>query len=80
MTDVERTVFEILRNTSQQPDLNITRSTKIESLQLDSVDNLEVIMKLEEFFGIDFDTAKITRLVSVGDLINLVDETQSETK
>ena len=48
-------------------------------LGLDSLAVVESVMLCEEEFGIDFTDDEITKLVTVGDLVNLIDKKLENT-
>lgn len=43
-------------------------------LNLDSIDSLELIMELEDIYDISISDADATKIKTVGDVINLVDQ------
>ncbi len=69
-------MFEkIAKYLSEQLDIpveNITRDTTFESLHLDSLDTVEMVMDLEEELGIDLELEE--RLNTVGELVDFVED------
>lgn len=52
----------------------LERSTRlVEDLNIDSLDAVELMMRLEETFGFKIDDAEATRLKSVDDIVRLVE-------
>ena len=52
----------------------ITRETTFEELGVDSLDTVEMIMKLEEDLGIELEMETESRFETVGDLVRFVEE------
>lgn len=46
--------------------------------QWDSLNNIRLMITIEQSFGIHFDTAEITGLVNVGELIQLISDKLSD--
>ncbi len=51
---------------------SITPTANLQDLGADSLDLVEIIMKLEEQFGIEIDDAKAEQLKNVQDVVNYV--------
>ena len=51
----------------------VTATTAIEDLLMDSLDEVEVMMFLEDELGIEIDQAQIEPCVTVGDLVAVID-------
>ncbi len=52
----------------------ITLESKIiEDLGADSIDTVELLMKLEDEYGITVEEEKATSIVTVGDIVNLIE-------
>lgn len=52
----------------------ITKNSKvIADLGADSLDIVELVMALEDEFGVSVDEDKVQNLVTVGDIVNLID-------
>jgi len=51
----------------------ITMETSFEELGIDSLDTVEMVMKLEEELGIELDMSMSDKLVTVGDLAALIE-------
>ncbi len=53
---------------------SITENTAIEELGADSLDLVEIIMTIEEEYGIQIDDSAVESLKKVGDIINYLDK------
>lgn len=51
---------------------SITPTSNLQDLGADSLDLVEIIMKLEEQFGVEIDDAKAEQLKNVQDVVNYV--------
>lgn len=66
---------------SQQLDIpaaEIRRDTTFESLHLDSLDMMEMIMDMEEELGVDFEMEGEMKLETVGDLADFIEDKLAE--
>lgn len=66
---------------SQQLDIpaeEMTRETTFESLHLDSLDMMEMIMDMEEELGVDFEMEGEMKLETIGDLADFIDDKLAE--
>ncbi|MBQ7871833.1 MAG: acyl carrier protein [Oscillospiraceae bacterium] len=62
---------------SQQLDIpadEMSRSTSFESLHLDSLDMVEMIMDMEEELGVDFEIEGELKLETIGDLADFIED------
>ena len=64
-------VVQIIAETRDMDPAEITRETTFDAMELDSLDVVEVIMAIEEAFGITIDGADELR--TVGELVDLVE-------
>jgi acyl carrier protein len=51
---------------------SINDATLVDEIDIDSVDTLELIMKIEDAFDIELDVAAVENCKSVGDIVALV--------
>lgn len=65
-------IAKILREYKDNEDLVVTESTTFEELDFDSLDTVELIMNLEEEFGVTIETDE--KVQSVGDLMKLIEK------
>ncbi len=66
---------------SQQLDIpveEISRDTTFESLHLDSLDMMEMIMDMEEELGVDFEMEGEMKLETIGDLADFIEDKLAE--
>ena len=68
MNDLENKVLATVARVTNRPVGDISMKTELASLDLDSLDNLEILMSLEEAFGIDIDVTRISRCQALGDI------------
>jgi acyl carrier protein len=66
----------IVEQLGVKPDQVIPAAKFIEDLGADSLDTVELVMALEEEFGIEVPDDQAEKLQSVGDVIKYVEETQ----
>jgi acyl carrier protein len=59
-------ITEILRNYKGEDDLQVTEATTFEELGLDSLDTVQLVMEIEEEFGVSIEMDKsITNVAAV---------------
>lgn len=66
---------------SQQLDIpvgDMERDTTFESLHLDSLDMVEMVMDMEEELGVDFEMEGDMKLETIGDLADFIEEKLAE--
>jgi acyl carrier protein len=74
---IEQRVKDIIvEQLGVKPDQVTPAAKFIEDLGADSLDTVELIMALEEEFGIEVPDEQAEKLQSVGDVIKYVEETQ----
>ena len=56
----------------------MNRNTTFESLHLDSLDMVEMVMDMEEELGVDFDMDGKLEVNTIGELADLIEEKLSE--
>lgn len=72
---IEDTLFGLLKNLSHvQNNENLSSDTKIEDLNLDSLDILELEMEIDKVFNVQIPTEKFSMCAHLHDLCNLIDE------
>ena len=69
---LERAVEQI-RNTMELEG-EITEQTSLDDYDLDSLDNLEILMGLEDEFGVELDQERAAEARTVGDIVDLIAE------
>ncbi len=71
--DIENKVIELIAGQLNIKASDITVDKKIlEDLGADSLDVVEMLMALEEEFGVNVPTEEATNLITVGDVINAI--------
>jgi len=65
-------IVKILREYKDEPELVITSQTTFEELKLDSLDTVELVMKIEEEFSVTIEMDE--NLKSVGHLIERINK------
>ena len=65
-------ITEILRDYKDEPDLNVTAESTFAEMELDSLDTVELVMTLEEEYGITIEMDE--NIKTVGDLIKVIGE------
>lgn len=71
--DVRDVVVEQL---SVSPDAVKMESKIIEDLGADSLDVVELVMALEEKFGVEIPDSEAEKLISISDVVNYIDKIQ----
>ena len=72
----EQTVIRIIaEQVAATKPTEITRETKFDDLGLDSLDLIEVIMSVEDEFGIDIDNEEIYDTKTVGPFVEYLERT-----
>jgi len=64
-------IAELIADSKDMNVADITMETSFEDMELDSLDVIEVVMSIEEAFGITLEIEDSVR--TVGDLVELVD-------
>jgi len=67
-------ITELLREYKNEPDLEVTAESTFQEMELDSLDTVELVMNLEDEFGITIEMDE--NIQSVGDLIKLIENTK----
>ena len=71
----------IISYLSEQLDIpaeDINRDTTFESLHLDSLDMVEIVMDMEEELGVDFEMEGKLNVETIGELADLIEEKLAE--
>lgn len=64
----------IIADHSGEDEANITAATTFEELGVDSLTTVEVLMDIEDEFGVTLEAAQVGK--TVGDLVNAIEEAQ----
>lgn len=74
MSETMEKVKEIIKD-HLNPEVDITENSKIiDDLKADSLDSVELMMKLEENFGITIPDEDVEKIVTVGDAVKYIEE------
>lgn len=66
-------IFQIIRTVFAQPNLAVTNNTTAADVaDWDSFNHMNLIMQVEEEFGVTFDTEEIGKMGRVGELVEAV--------
>jgi acyl carrier protein len=72
---MEEKVIDILAEVAEKDKTEITRETKlVEDLELESLDIVTLVAKIEEEFKIDIPDEEIQNLLTVGDAIKFIEK------
>lgn len=75
--DVARTVIALITDKLSLTNKNtVTEQTRLEDLGADSLDMVEIIMRLEEKFGIQIDDAMAEKISTIKDAVDCVYQLQ----
>ena len=75
MSDVLAGITDIVRTTFDDPSLAVTPQTRAADVTgWDSVAMVEIIMAVEERFGVRFGSRDMDRIGCVGDMVGLIEE------
>ena len=69
--DISKQILEFLPDKVDKTKL--TGDTVLEEIGLDSIDLVEITLEIENFYHIDFTSSEISKLVTVNDLVRLVE-------
>ena len=67
-------IAQVLKDYRQDDDLTVTEETTFAELAFDSLDTVEIVMNLEEEFGVTIEMDE--NIKSVGDLIKVIENAQ----
>lgn len=70
--DTYEKIVEIVSDKMDIEPSEITKDATFDSLQIDSLDMVEIVMDLENEFGMEMDATE--ELVTIGDLVKYIDD------
>lgn len=73
MTEALSHVLEAVASVAADKAQGLSGETRIDSLQLDSLDEVEVLMALEDKLSVEIDQAQVNACRTLGDLAALVE-------
>jgi|APDOM4702015191_1054821.scaffolds.fasta_scaffold2789182_1 acyl carrier protein len=65
-------IVATLKEYTGKTDMNITEDTSFEELEMDSLDIVELAMKIEDEFGVNIEMSE--NIKSVGDLLHIIEK------
>ena len=68
---VEGKVFEVLKSAAKCKHEKMSRTATFEDLGFDSLDGVELLLAMEEFFGFDISNNEAEKITSVMDAIQI---------
>ena len=68
---VEGKVFEVLKSAAKCRHDKLARTASFEDLGFDSLDGVELVLAMEEYFGFDISNAEAEKITSVMDAIQI---------
>lgn len=71
---IKEKVISIITSTLNVDKESVTDQATLESLGADSLDMLEIIMKLEESFGVEIDDEQAEHIQTVGQAIESIEQ------
>jgi acyl carrier protein len=66
----DRTETVVLRAVADQIGTTVTRDSRLQALDIDSLDVLEVVQRINEELGVALDPFELRGAVTIGDLID----------
>ena len=79
MINISDKLIEIISNEFNISEDNIKMDSTLKSLELDSIDGIELIMAIEDEFDIDVEAEEYEKIKTVKELINLVKKYLNKT-
>ena len=73
MTEALSHVLEAVASVAADKTQGLSGETRIDSLQLDSLDEVEVLMALEDKLSVEIDQAQVNACRTLGDLAAMVE-------
>ena len=68
---VEGKIFEVLKSAAKCKHEKLSRTASFEDLGFDSLDGVELVLAMEEYFGFDIANEEAEKIVSVMDAIQV---------
>lgn len=75
MTDILAQLQPLFREVLDQPQLNITRQSQASSVEgWDSLAHMNLLVAIEQEFGVSFTLAELEEMKSVGDMVDMIEK------
>lgn len=68
---VQDEIYELIRKYSVADDLDLSDTSEVETLGVDSIDLMEIVFRLEEKFGSEIDDTGMETVKVLGDIVDL---------
>ena len=68
---VEGKIFEVLKSAAKCKHEKLSRTASFEDLGFDSLDGVELVLAMEEYFGFDISNSEAEKITSVMDAIQI---------
>ncbi len=70
-------LVEILSDISVVAESSIKMDTKVDELQIDSLDKIDILMRIEDEFNVNLD---LSGNLAISEIVNLIEKKQNEQK
>jgi acyl carrier protein len=75
VTDILAQLQPLFREVLDRPQLNITRQSKASSVEgWDSLAHMNLLVAIEQEFGVSFTLAELEEMKSVGDMVDMIEK------
>ena len=71
-TKIEETVSEIVTKITRKPDINFTPTTTFKDLNADSLDIVQILVRLEDTYDIEIQDEELREVANMGDFIDYI--------
>ena len=71
-TKIEETVREIVTKITRKPDINFTPTTTFKDLNADSLDIVQILVRLEDTYDIEIQDEELREVANMGDFIDYI--------
>lgn len=79
MINISEKIIQIISNEFNVPENKIEMDSTLQSLELDSIDGIELIMAIDDEFDIDIPEEKYEKVKTLKEMINLVKKYLNKT-
>jgi acyl carrier protein len=77
--EILNTLLSIARTVLDDDDITFDSTTEIREIpEWDSLNNMHIVVRVEKKLGLDFQQSDFETVVSIGDLIELIEKRQAE--
>ncbi|MFC1846694.1 acyl carrier protein [Chloroflexota bacterium] len=75
--NIEETLKEIVLKITRKPDADFSSDTQFKDLEADSLDIVQILVALEDTFGIEIDDEEIRQVKNMGELVAYIQGKQA---